>query len=217
MDQRICLTSAERESILKADNRKLLRYKNMAEIMEDEEKANWHPGKDGRLTEGEAHDEANLLRAKTGQSPRNPGYIHLTDRDKILDPRYRKDEIGAIWRDGSSPDQKAEDRLVYERGGKRDKSIEATAEDYDKALTEIEGLEALAEKDISAANKTLRGLLKAGRSMYHGVAFVVLGAGFPNITGMAAEDLDYKIFKERMKTAKEQLQDLEKKAKKFEK
>lgn len=30
----------------------------------DEEKANWHPGEENRMTEGEAHNEANAVRAK---------------------------------------------------------------------------------------------------------------------------------------------------------
>jgi len=190
----------------------------------DEEKARWkiEGGKEplgpDALPLSEAQHEANKLRAKTGQSPRNPGYIHPTDRDKILDPRYRQDVKDQIWHEegSSSPYARAEDRFVYEHGGKEGWAIKATAEDYKKALAEIEELEALADKDISLANKALRGILKAGRAAGHGLEFIVLGAGVPNITAIAREDLSYQFFKERMKTAKDQLNDLEKQAKEFE-
>lgn len=47
----------------------------MGEKPMDEEKANWHPGEEGRLAKGEAHDEANMMKAELKRNP-NTGVIY---------------------------------------------------------------------------------------------------------------------------------------------
>ncbi len=48
----------------------------MAETLNDEkEKANWHPGEEGRLTKDEAHDDANMMKVELKRNP-NTGVIY---------------------------------------------------------------------------------------------------------------------------------------------
>lgn len=181
----------------------------------DEEKAKWHPEEQGkgRMTEGEAHDEANMMRAKTGQEPYKPGVVHPTDRDKILSDEYKRE---ALFGNQYRADQNAEARFKARRGESSSMYHEskATSADYQKAFDEIDELQTMADTDMPAAKVALRGLLKGGRAVWHGIN-EVFNVMFPSINDV--EELDYKQFKERMRTAKEQLQDLEQKAKKFEK
>ena len=185
----------------------------MSETLESEEKANWHPGEEGLLTKDEAHDKANLLMAKTGQYPRTPGVVHPTDREKILSEDYRNN---AMFGQTYEADKKAEADFKASRGESTSIYDESKArgEDYQKALEEIDNLEAQAKEDLPAAKNTLRILKKGSRGAWHGFN-VVFNTIFPSTNDV--EELDYRAFKEKMKTAKEQLQDLENKAKRFEK
>ena len=64
-------------------------------ISSDEEKANWHPGEEGRLTKDEAHDEANMVRAKAGVRPGSSGN-RITNPDRY---DYRWDSRNATKED----------------------------------------------------------------------------------------------------------------------
>jgi hypothetical protein len=172
-----------------------------------EKNAEWHS-----MSLEDAGDLANKMRAKTGQEPYKPGVVHPTDRDKILSDEYKRN---ALFGNQYRADQNAEAGFKARR--KESSSIyhesKATSVDYQNAFDEIEELQVMADTDMPAAKVALRGLLKGGRATWHGIneVFNVL---FPSTNDV--EELDYRQFKERMKTAKEQLQDLEQKAKKFE-
>jgi len=159
----------------------------MNEILseEREEHADWHP-----LSESEAHDEANMMRAKMGIRPHRKGTILDTETEpRTLFEEHRKAVYGGIDR-------------------------KPTQEDYDKAFQVIEQLKeaAASETDFQKiAYKLLRGANRA-------VQDLLLAGGVIGSLGYNARDF-FKWRKEALATrfqdAEKKLRDLMKSGEEF--
>ena len=135
---------------------------------------------EGRLNESDAHDEANMLRAKAGIYPKT-GRIH---------------GIGIGGDTGFD--------TWLEHGGRV-----PTSEDFDKAIVEIEGLRRSAKEDVPKLGNMLQDILESG-SQTADIVQRVLGiaaADMPNIKNTEGVSLLEKI-KQRWQAAR-QISDLD--------